>query len=85
MRRTIEKLWLLPLVPAVVVVLTFASVMASMFPLPYYLGLTIPYLVVLNVALVIFIAVRYKNQFLKACAVSILSMGLAYLWLIQTA
>jgi hypothetical protein len=81
----IERIWLLPLVLAIAVILSFAAVLMQLFPLPYYFGLVIPYLAVGNIGLIAYIAVRKRKQLIKVILISIISLGLAYLWVIQTA
>lgn len=85
MSKIIDKLWLLPFILALAVILSFAAVLASLFPLPYFLGFSIPYLVVGNLALITYVAVKHRAQLLKVALVSVVSLGLAYLWAIQTA
>jgi hypothetical protein len=85
MSKAIEKFWLLPLALAIVVIIAFASVVVGLFPMPYYFGLVIPYLAVGNLGLIAYVAARQRKQLLKVSLASIISLGLAYLWVIQTA
>ncbi len=85
MSRTIEKIWLFPLILALAVILSFAAVLVGLFPMPYYLGLVIPYLVVGNLGLIAYVGAKHRKQLLKVSLVSIISLGLAYLWVTQTA
>lgn len=84
MSITIEKIWLFPLVLALAVILSFAAVLMGLFPMPYYFGLVIPYLVVGNLGLIGYVAAKHRKQLIKVSLVSIISLGLAYLWAIQT-
>ena len=83
--KMIDKIWLLPLILIINVILAFASISARLFPLPYYLSIPIPYLVTLNIILIIYIGIKQKDQLIKGLITSIFSLGLAYLWSIQTA
>ncbi len=85
MSKISDKLWLFPFVLSLVVILSFAAVLASLFPLPYFLGLAIPYLAVGNLGLIAYVSVKHRQQLLKVSLVSVVSLGLAYLWVIQTA
>ena len=85
MRKIIDKIWLFPLVLGLVVILAFATVVMGLFPMPYYFGLVIPYLVVCNLVLIAYVAARHKKPLLKFSVVSLFSLGLAYLWAIQSA
>jgi len=85
MGEFIEKIWLLPLVLALAVILSFTAIVMGFFPMPYYFGLVIPYLVVGNFGLIAYVAVKHRKQLLKVSLISIISLGLAYLWVIQTA
>ena len=84
MNKVIDKIWLLPFALALVIVLAFTAVLMGLFPMPYYFGLVIPYLVVGNLGLIIYVAVKHRGQLLKTILVSTISLGLAYLWVIQT-
>jgi len=85
MSKTIEKIWLFPLVLALAVTLSFVAVLMGLFPMPYYFGLVIPYLVLGNFGLIAYVGAKHRKQLLKVSIVSIISLGLAYLWVIQTA
>ncbi len=85
MNKVIEKIGLFPLVLALAVILSFAGVLMGLFPMPFYFGLVIPYLVTGNLGLIAYIGAKHRQQLLKVSLVSIISLGLAYLWAIQTA
>lgn len=70
---------------ALAVILSFAAVLIGIFPMPYYFGLVIPCLVVCNLGLIAYVAARHRKQLPKLCLVSTISLGLVYLWAIQTA
>lgn len=85
MIKIFDKLWLLPLGLAIVVVFAYAMVSMGLFPLPYYLAMLIPYFMLANLGLIIYIAFWQRNQLLKVLLVSHISLGLAYIWTIQSA
>ncbi|MDO6466510.1 hypothetical protein Q4498_00175 [Neptunomonas phycophila] len=85
MSKVLDKIWLFPLVLALAVILSFSAVLLGLFPIPYFFGLAIPYLIVGNLGLIAYVAARHRNQLIKVSLVSIISLGLAYLWAIQTA
>jgi general stress protein CsbA len=85
MSKTFKNLWLFPLLLAIVVMLAFATIYMGLFSIPYYLGLVILYLVAGNLVMIAYIAARHRNQLLKVTFASIISLALAYLWVIQTA
>jgi len=85
MKKIIDRIWLLPILLALVVTFAFATVSMGLFPMPYYLSLAIPYLIVANIFLLVFVAIQHRSHLLKTILVSAVSLTLAYLWLIQTA
>jgi len=85
MSKAIDKIWLFPFILALVTVLAFATMLMGLFPMPHYFGLVIPYLVVGNIGLITYVAAKHRGQLLKTILVSTISLGLAYLWAIQTA
>jgi hypothetical protein len=77
--------WAIPLFTAALVVLAFVSVYLQLFPVPYYLGLALPYMLLVNVITLIYQAVFHRKIVLKSILSSVASLGLGYLWFIQTA
>lgn len=77
--------WAAPLATTAVAVAAFITVSIQLFPLPHYLGLTLPVAVAVNVAIVLFQAACLRQVVLKTITYSFLPLVLAGLWFTQTA
>ncbi|WP_045860075.1 hypothetical protein [Teredinibacter purpureus] len=85
MTKLFSSYWAIPLLTAVLVVFAFISVYLQLFPVPYYLGLALPYMLLVNVITLFYQAVFHREIILKSIFISIASLGLGFLWFIQTA
>lgn len=77
--------WIPPITTAIVGGAAFISVFLQLFPAPYYLGLTLPYVVAANIVIIVYQIAFIRQMALKTALSSILPVGLAYLWFVQTA
>ncbi len=80
-----NRLWLLPGILTLNIILVFASFSIELLPKPDDLIVPIPYLALGNLLLILYISLRQRDQLTKALMMSAPNLGLAYLWFIQTA
>ena len=86
MKRYLESCWIAPVLTGGCAVAAFMSVHLQLFPVPLYLGMTIPVVLTCNLAvLVVQLARRQWMVFVKTAALTCVSAAVCLLWFIQTA
>jgi hypothetical protein len=74
----------IPLIALIYVMLSFASVFLQLQPMPYYLGIALPYILLINVLFIVYLIFFNRKIIFKTMLCSIVPFGLGYLWFIQT-
>ena len=85
MKKLIETYWATPLITTLVVIAAFISVELQLFPLPYYIGLIIPYSIIANILVIGYQAFFRREMVVKTVLSSIVPFCLGILWYIQSA
>ena len=85
MKKLIETYWATPLITTLVVIAAFISVFLQLFPLPYYIGLIIPYSILANILVIGYQAFFRREMVVKTVLSSLVPFCLGILWYIQSA
>lgn len=83
-KKVLDSFWIVPIFSTFFIISIFASVLLRLFPLPYYLSIALPFVLITHLIVIIYNLFKNRKTAVKMIFLTLLPLALVYLLSIQS-